>query len=103
MTSPEAIERDWEAVGSYLRQAMQEAALEVSSETTEHVLEIMGDEVLPSPEALIYLERLEPGIAEWIIARSAEIQREVHERERTEAASFRRKAKVLAKGALRLT
>ena len=102
MNSPEAqpIERDWEAVGGFLRQAMEEAALCISSEVAEYVAEKMGKEILPSPDALIYLERLEPGIADWVIARSSEIQQEVHDREWAVANSFKRKAKNLSKGAL---
>lgn len=104
MTNPEeqALHRDWEAVGSYLRQAMEEAAEGVGSDAAEHVLETMGEGVLPDAEALIYLERLEPGIAEWIIVRSSEIQRETHDRELAEVTSLKHRAKSLAGGILRL-
>lgn len=98
-----ALTRDWEAVGSYLRQAMEEAATEIGNEAERHVLERMGEDILPDPAVLIYLERRQPGIADWIIARSAEIQRETHQRELAEANNLRRKVKAFGKRMLWLT
>jgi len=80
-----SLSRDWEAVGGYLSDAMQEVAGDLGGEKlAAHIAELaVSDDLLPNPTALKYLEDSFPGSAEIVLVRSSEIQQETHEREFT--------------------
>jgi hypothetical protein len=78
-----SLSRDWEAVGGYLSNAMQEVAVDLGGEEfADYIVDISrSDEVLPNPIALKLLEDSFPGSAELVMARSAEIQQQAFESE----------------------
>jgi hypothetical protein len=76
------LQESWSRVGGYLRQAIRESAESIDDrDLTVQIEEYLPDDTFPEAAALILLEKAHPGIADHIITRTAEIQKETEERE----------------------
>jgi hypothetical protein len=79
-----SLDKDWEAVGVYMMQALRAVAAELGGEAfAQEVVEkaAMSDSAWPDPAILESLEKDYPGAAEEVMTRAAAVQQATHERQ----------------------
>lgn len=100
----EHLQQDLLIVGDVMHQAMDEVSFEIGGEDLQrHVRDIAeSDYGLPTPESLIFLEEIQPGVSKEIMNRVGAMQTAAQQTELAELNSTRRKLKQIGHGMLRM-
>jgi hypothetical protein len=99
----QSVLESWEAVGGYVRSAMQEVATDLGGEELlEHVTAVLASDstFIPNPDVLTMLEGHTPGSSKRVMMRSSEIQQETHRLEiaKLKKPSIRKYGKAIIQG-----